>query len=195
MGPAVRYLRAAALFTASVVLSGDLAAQSAHSGSTRANAWAGPSTSDGQPDLEGHWTNDTYTPLERPAELADKEFFTPEEAAAFVKSRVDRAASRRPRTTSTTTMRSGRPRTTPRQQNLRTSLIVEPRDGKRAAADAGGSGPCSRSSGPRSGPVQRRTARRADRWPSAASPGAMSVHRCCRPPTTPTCRSCRRAIR
>ena len=27
-------------------------------------------TPDGQPDLQGYWTNDTYTPLERPAELA-----------------------------------------------------------------------------------------------------------------------------
>src|SRR5262245_37694523 len=47
-------------------------------------------TPDGQPDLQGFWTNDTYTPLERPAELAGKEFFTREEAIAFVKNRVDR---------------------------------------------------------------------------------------------------------
>jgi hypothetical protein len=35
----------------------------------------------GHPDLQGLWTNDTFTPLQRPASLAGKEFFTPEEAA------------------------------------------------------------------------------------------------------------------
>jgi hypothetical protein len=47
-------------------------------------------TPDGHPDIEGYWTNDTYTPLERDASLGDKEFFTPQEAAAFFKSRHDR---------------------------------------------------------------------------------------------------------
>ena len=70
---------------------------------------------DGHPDMQGYWTNDTYTPLERPAELAGKEFFTPEEAAAFVKSRLDRLTASRA-TTSTTTTRSGRRRTTPRSE-------------------------------------------------------------------------------
>ncbi len=52
-------------------------------------AWTAPRTASGQPDLQGHWTNDTFTPLERPAELGDKQTFTAEEAAAFFKSRVD----------------------------------------------------------------------------------------------------------
>jgi hypothetical protein len=34
-----------------------------------------PRTPDGQPDLQGVWDNSTLTPLERPADLADKEFF------------------------------------------------------------------------------------------------------------------------
>ena len=51
--------------------------------------WTPTRTSDGQPDLQGYWTNATFTPLERPAEFASKEFFTPEEAAAFEKTRVD----------------------------------------------------------------------------------------------------------
>ena len=41
-----------------------------------------PRTPDGQPDISGIWTNDTLTPLERPAELGDKAFYTAEEAAA-----------------------------------------------------------------------------------------------------------------
>lgn len=42
-------------------------------------------TADGHPDLQGYWTNNTVTPLERPKELGDKAFFTPEEAAAYAK--------------------------------------------------------------------------------------------------------------
>ena len=52
--------------------------------------WTPPRTPDGHPDLRGYWTNDTYTPLERDASLGEKEFFTPQEAAAFFKSRHDR---------------------------------------------------------------------------------------------------------
>lgn len=38
----------------------------------------------GDPDLQGRWSNATLTPLQRPADLADKAFFTPEEARAYV---------------------------------------------------------------------------------------------------------------
>ena len=47
-----------------------------------------PRTPDGQPDLSGVWDFRTVTPLERPPELADKAFFTDEEAAAFASQRV-----------------------------------------------------------------------------------------------------------
>ena len=50
-----------------------------------AKTWAPPRTPDGQPDLQGIWTNATLTPLERPAELAAKEFLTPQEAAEYQK--------------------------------------------------------------------------------------------------------------
>ena len=43
----------------------------------------GRRTSWGDPDLQGVWDFRTLTPLERPAELADKAFLTAEEAAAF----------------------------------------------------------------------------------------------------------------
>ena len=54
-----------------------------------AKAWTMPHTPDGQPDLTGDWTYATYTPLERPANFAGQEFFTPEEAAAFAKRAID----------------------------------------------------------------------------------------------------------
>jgi hypothetical protein len=50
--------------------------------------WTPPRTPDGQPDLQGNWTNSTVTPLQRPADLAGKEFFTEDEASAFEKKRA-----------------------------------------------------------------------------------------------------------
>ena len=43
--------------------------------------YVAPRTEYGHPDLQGFWTNQTYTPLERPARYADREFFTDEERA------------------------------------------------------------------------------------------------------------------
>ncbi|HUQ52310.1 MAG TPA: hypothetical protein VM692_08815 [Gammaproteobacteria bacterium] len=79
----IRYLAAAAALAAPLLIAEMLAAQPGEA------AWTAARTQAGQPDLQGHWTNDTYTPLERPAELGDKQVFTPEEAAAFLRSRVD----------------------------------------------------------------------------------------------------------
>jgi hypothetical protein len=44
-----------------------------------------PRTPDGKPDLQGIWNFSTATPFERPPELAGKEFLTPAEAAEYVK--------------------------------------------------------------------------------------------------------------
>ena len=43
--------------------------------------WTMPRLPDGQPDLQGYWTTQTFTPLERPERLADQEFLSEEEAA------------------------------------------------------------------------------------------------------------------
>ena len=44
--------------------------------------WTPPRTADGQPDLQGIWSNASIIPLERPKELEGKQFLTPEEMAA-----------------------------------------------------------------------------------------------------------------
>ncbi len=43
--------------------------------------WTAPRTVDGQPDLQGVWLNNSATPLERPKALEGKQFLTDEEVA------------------------------------------------------------------------------------------------------------------
>jgi hypothetical protein len=47
-------------------------------------------TADGRPDLQGIWNFATLTPLERPRELAGKEYLTDAQARAFVRETIQR---------------------------------------------------------------------------------------------------------
>ena len=90
-----------------------------------------PRTPWGDPDLQSLWNNATTTPLQRPAELAGKEFFTDEEVA-------DRDARVGETRNTDRSPRAGDPGTYnefwwERGQtvaNNRTSLIVDPADGR-----------------------------------------------------------------
>jgi hypothetical protein len=59
-------------------------------GQAKKAGWTPPSTPDGQPDLQGVWTNSTFTPLQRPKELAGKEFYTEAELALIQKEQRNR---------------------------------------------------------------------------------------------------------
>ncbi|MCY4075944.1 MAG: hypothetical protein OXH04_11005 [Acidobacteria bacterium] len=75
-----RHLVAALLVTALAVgvptgVAGQPPAGEAGGSAALRTAW-------GDPDLQGRWTNTTTTPLERPADLAERDFLTDEERAA-----------------------------------------------------------------------------------------------------------------
>ena len=84
----------------------------------------------GHPDIQGRWTNATLTPLERPAALGAKEFFTPAEAAEYAKTALETYIQQTNQTAETelagetTPELWGEPRTI--VPTLRTSLIVGP---------------------------------------------------------------------
>jgi hypothetical protein len=130
-------MRVAALFVllAPVCLMGQGLPVAAKSATTASKSWIPPKTVDGQPDLEGVWTNTTLTPLERPAELAGKQVLSEQEAADYVKRTLQQVNSDR---------RDGGPQTDVNRSynefwrdrgnglvaDRRSSLIVDPPDGR-----------------------------------------------------------------
>jgi hypothetical protein len=94
-----------------------------------------PRTPDGHPLLEGIWNSASLTPLQRPAGLGTKEFYTAEEAAVYEKKRVEESnRDRRDGPPEADVNRSYNElfydRGTKLARNLRTSLIVDPPDGR-----------------------------------------------------------------
>src|SRR5260370_2008581 len=85
----LRFLVPMSALAAAAVLLAPAAADGQASTRVAAKTWTATRTADGQPDLQGLWTNATITPMERPKDLAGKEFFTEEEAAAYEKRVAD----------------------------------------------------------------------------------------------------------
>ena len=107
---------------------------SASATGSASRSYRAPRTPDGQPDLQGFWTNTTYTPLQRPDGVT-KDFFTREEALELMK----RNAALESEQTEPGTILDVHYDFTQfgldRNQgglalNLRTSLIFDPADGK-----------------------------------------------------------------
>jgi hypothetical protein len=97
--------------------------------------WIAPRMADGHPDLQGIWSYSTLTPLERPRELAGKEFFTEKEAADYEKSLLNNGNRDRrdggadadlARAYNEAWYDSG----THLVKNRRTSLVIDPPDGR-----------------------------------------------------------------
>ncbi len=113
-----------------------------------------PRTAWGQPDLQGIWDFRTITPLERPEDLAEQEFLTEEEAANLEQEAVDRNISllNRParRTEVTDSVDRGADGAPGFYNNFwldtgthtigtrRTSLIIDPPNGRLPAVTASG---------------------------------------------------------
>jgi hypothetical protein len=98
---------------------------------SRAMAATPPRTPDGQPDLQGTWTDATITPFERPDELAGKPVLTPAEAAEIEKKAAQNRVDAPPKPGDVGNYNqvwfdSGTKVVSTRQ----TSLVVEPADGR-----------------------------------------------------------------
>jgi hypothetical protein len=131
----------AAAIVAAFLIPGHAASQTAkapavHAKSPSSQSWTAPRTLDGQPDMQGIWSNAVLTPLERPADLKDQEFFTKEEAAAYVKRMIEQGNKDR-RDGAGTDADVARAyndfwwdRGTSIVRTLRTSLITNPPDGR-----------------------------------------------------------------
>ena len=124
----------AVMLSAAIPAAGQAASTPARTSGTAAKTYTAPRTPDGQPDLQGFWTNTTYTPLQRPKNVT-KEFFTEEEAVELAK----RAAEAEGEQTEPGTVDDVHYDFTQfgldRSQggvtlNLRTSMIVDPADGR-----------------------------------------------------------------
>ena len=99
--------------------------------------WQMPRTAEGKPNFEGDWVNNTFTPLERPADLKDKPFMTPAEAVAYAERNIARQKSQ-PQDNihydDFIWMNEAKLRT----MTERTSIIIDPPDGKLPPTNAEG---------------------------------------------------------
>ena len=98
-----------------------------------------PRTAWGDPDVSGYWLSVTYTPLQRPEALAGRPLYTLEEAIQVHQQRVLGDAAVDPATVHYDWTEFGMDNwQSPIRPNRRTSLIVDPPDGRMPAYTAEG---------------------------------------------------------
>jgi len=86
----------------------------------------------GDPDLRGYWVSASYTPMERPTDIADRAFYTPQEAIESFARAVRGDAATDPATVHYDWAEFGMDNwQTGIRPNLRTSLIVDPPSGRK----------------------------------------------------------------
>src|ERR1700719_4285140 len=108
--------------------------------STEKKTWALPRTPDGQPDLQGYWTSLSFTPMERPAKYGNREILTDQETQdlfrAGVRGSFDGAAGTGDAENDPTSADYDfktyglSPWQNGVRPNHRTSLVVDPPDGR-----------------------------------------------------------------
>ena len=129
-----RFFFAAAALLTPLAISGLASTAVKPTAPAQTKTWIAPRTPDGQPDLQGFWTNTTYTPLERPKNI-NKPFFTEEEAREIAKkAAADEGEQTEPGTIADVHYdftQFGLDRSQGGLAlNLRTSMIVDPPDGR-----------------------------------------------------------------
>jgi hypothetical protein len=122
------FLSAIACFAAVVLTAGQVSKAPTKKSTSPHTAW-------GHPDLQGIWDNHSITPLERPARFASREFLTPQEAAELERRAIeessDEARFENPeRDVEAAYNDFWWDRATNVVKTHRTSLIVDPPDGK-----------------------------------------------------------------
>jgi hypothetical protein len=131
----------------------------------------------GDPDLQGIWNYGTMTPLERSREYADKATLSEEEAAAYERQTLARQA-----TTNNTAGPDWWDPGTRRLINRRTSLIVDPPNGRippmtpDAQARAAARAQARRDRGPAEGPEDLALNERCLSWATAGPPMLPGVY-------------------
>lgn len=103
-----------------------------------AKGWMVPRTVDGHPDFQGYWTNATYTPFQRPADLGSKEFYTEKEAIEL-ENRLRNRFVNQPRADNHYDNRLWQDESYVKGiSNRRTSMIFDPPNGRLPALNARG---------------------------------------------------------
>jgi hypothetical protein len=141
-----------------------------------------PKTAWGEPDISGVYAEFTTAPLERPTELGDREFFTPEEHAVYAKKKLEEADQDDetiPGTPADVHYDMGTFKLSENEGvtslNLRTSIVTTPKNGRipaltPAAAARRDARAAARKGHEFDGPENRSLTERCIVWPSTLAP-------------------------